>query len=345
MSDPDRKRRQSSRAATRVRGSRVGHVVGRDGVENEGCLGSESGGSYSGVPVHALGPPFTDHHVVRRERDVDGGSINKVDRVVFRDGEASFDAFVKVNVNLGDLPRVPMGPYWAGIPYENTRTTERVLALSGLDRLLGTEVLPRTERASLDGIPNGVAMEVARGKQPESMTDDEKARAYADGNVRRDLRSLQLLDSLSSEIDRHWKNLFVSLPDEHGQGGGAQGIDNDFGFGTSKLSRDIHGKIPHGFNYGPPKFIDSAVHERLLGIRPKDVRTVLEPHLNDKEIEAMVARLGQLQEHAKGLALNGKVLGSKEEWEAVDLNAFGERFKPDDPDERPAVRYVENYFY
>ena len=152
---------------------------------------------------------------------------------------------------------------------------------------------------------------------------------YSDPGLRKDLTSLQWLDALSGQVDRHSGNYFVQL-DEHGRFQKLTGIDNDLAFGQNLMDPDedfrrgISGQQP-----GLPDVIDESLANQLKSLTPDELRSRLRDTLPPVEVEAAVARLGKIHEHIAKLEGEGMVLKNTEDWssEAVNLK-LNQKDKP-----------------
>lgn len=178
----------------------------------------------------------------------------------------------------------------------------------------------------LGGVPdeNGDRVEVLQGQSGRVAMD------YSDPVLRRDVTKLQWLDALTGQVDRHGQNYFIErAPD--GSVLGVQGIDNDIAFGnqitdanaTSKVGfQALHsdgGEFDSHFKGGLlPTVVDRTTFDALMALTPEQVKADCKGLLAPDEIAATQARLAQIQAHLRGLADNGGVLETLEDWRSPE---------------------------
>lgn len=126
---------------------------------------------------------------------------------------------------------------------------------------------------------------------------------YVQPAMQKNLTSLQVLDALCGQQDRHMGNYFVQL-DDQGRATGVQGIDNDFAFGRTELDqahlgnrrsnfqklRDVvqNGKwiLPH---------MDKQLAVNILALNDSTVKYVLADLITQEEIDWFLRRLHDMQ--------------------------------------------------
>lgn len=205
--------------------------------------------------------------------------------------------------------------YEAKIDIKDARLAERNVALYRLDKLLGGDVIPRTEFAirKFGGAEvKGTIMDKVSGVSGSKVRDDkmvadesEKTGEKAgfvnakDPNLQRLLSRLQLIDALAYQVDRHEGNFFVEF-DNNGKVIGVKGIDNDMAFG----SRTDVTKYKGARNYaGIGKYVDKEMAQRILALRPEDLEAALGDLLGDKEMAALLQRLTKIQQELQSAQL------------------------------------------
>ncbi|HRJ41300.1 MAG TPA: DUF4157 domain-containing protein, partial [Caldilineaceae bacterium] len=224
------------------------------------------------------------------------GAVNTVYRVLFGD---NWEAVWKEDETETEVFQA----LDSGISGGDANLGSRNIAMYKLDQLLGTGVIPLTERAMHDG-KAGTVMELVKGRElrkDDMSTDTVKAADidYSHPEVQRGLSNLQVLDMIANQVDRHSGNVMATY-DERGNVTGIRGIDNDFAFG--QLKQDPQGRLI-GYNRGLPDYIDRRLAETILTIEPDDVRSTLRGLIVDEEIEMTVERFIMAKEHIEELTL------------------------------------------
>lgn len=207
---------------------------------------------------------------------------------------------------------------------ESINMSRRNVAMSRIADLLGVgNLIARSDTAEVadaQGSRRGNIMEGARGQEAsdvgsqikrqqierminegEDYTQFHQDAAYqaihSAGSLQKSMSSLQVLDELCGQVDRHAGNYFVQM--EEGVPVSVQGIDNDFSFGYNKLgaityleskSRDVvrNGQIwiPH---------MDKGLAQRILALSPSVARYALADLVEPKAIDAFIDRLLDMQ--------------------------------------------------
>lgn len=182
----------------------------------------------------------------------------------------------------------------------------RSIAMSRLDKLLGGDVMARTVRA-FNGDKQGTFQAKADGKEAKEVLESTDVSGNPD--LARMLSRLQLLDAIAGQVDRHAKNYFIQIDPRSKRVTGITGIDLDMSWmgedgrfevdvemgsrmGSQKNNAD-GGKTDHfpGFS----KFVDKELAERIIAMKPNDLRAILLDLLDPKLIESAVRRLAKLQ--------------------------------------------------
>ena len=200
----------------------------------------------------------------------------------------------------------------ARLIYKNTginpegRFNRRNSAMSAMADFLGCpELLARSENVKLniDGQTlRGTFMEEAKGGDPRYLNKSPEFFAtniYSLENlkVKKQIASLQVLDYLCGNTDRHSGNIiykFNKKDDGTVTLDGIQGIDNDVSFGQIKTAKKnfMSLVLPKDMKVIP---MDLAIN--ILNLNEAKLRQVLYGYeLTDKEMEAMGVRLKNLQD-------------------------------------------------
>lgn len=169
----------------------------------------------------------------------------------------------------------------------------REVAMSYLDRLLGANMLTKTEKAlERDGmdVKEGVIMENLQGPQMATwlQTDGNDAKINV---IMRDLSKLQLLDLLALQVDRHGGN-YVVQTDTSGRVIGLKGFDHDLSFGRKGDWDDYTHEIP-----GLAKYVDKELAQRIITLNPEMLKWVMEGLLAPDVIDYLLERLDKLKAH------------------------------------------------
>ncbi len=253
----------------------------------------------------------------------------------------------------------------ARIDDEKPNFALRSVAASKLNKLLGLNVIPRTELAFDMQLGFGQVMELASGRSPKSsvkteITDANPKKISAitkelqkgdkivekDGKqfleetvtnpvqwdspyLRRELTNLQLFDVLIGQMDRHAENYFIAV-DSMGHPNGVKGIDNDLAFGVG--TTDINQRDGH--QMGMPPAIDGQVAARFCAVTPKQVHDAVAGLLTKNEIGSLIIRLEQIKTALMATDTNGFVIPRI----ASDLSGMDDWANVDDSD------YQTSYF-
>ncbi|MGN6579006.1 MAG: hypothetical protein ACTHJ1_03355 [Bordetella sp.] len=142
---------------------------------------------------------------------------------------------------------------------------------------------------------------------------------YGDAGLRKELTSLQWLDALSGQVDRHRGNYFVQV-DESGRFQKLTGIDNDLAFGKNLTDPDADCRAGiSGAQLGLPDVIDEGLANQLKSLTPGELREQLGAMVSPAEVDAALARLGKIHEHIAKLEREGMVLKSTADWSREDV--------------------------
>lgn len=221
-------------------------------------------------------------------------------------------------------------------PQIATGITNRNVATSRLANALGIgDVVVQSELATLKGSDNssmsGILMQEAPGRSMEDELDEvfrEEAIDSANpstilyhphtrvSGIQRlfspqflhMLTNLQVLDSLTGQVDRHTGNYFV----EHtpsGQIGAVHGIDNEMAFGLDTFRSvgalesplDPNRMGDKGFNFLTPQgeirlpYMDKQLADRIMALTPEDLQLLLGDVLEKPYLDALCTRVQEAQ--------------------------------------------------
>ena len=137
--------------------------------------------------------------------------------------------------------------------------------------------------------------------------EDYNVEALSSGAIQKSLSSLQVLDALCGQEDRHVDNVFIQT-DDNGRAIGATGIDNDFSFGRTaldlasparenKAARNVWSKHRDVIQFGEIilPHIDRKLAENIIALNDATVKFVLADLITDEEIEFFLSRLHNMQ--------------------------------------------------
>lgn len=208
----------------------------------------------------------------------------------------------------------------AGINPADAHMASRNVAMHRLDKLLNAGVIARAEFAlynSGEGIVKGSYMDKAKGKSADKMLNplldeieagQDESFDVNDPAFQQAMSRLQLIDTLAMQVDRHVGNFFIHR-DEFGNLLSVTGIDNDMAFGEQTDLDMKHKEYP-----GLSKLVDKELAERIIALRPDELRMIMEDLLSPAELDALIDRLIKLQTHLKKETTR---LLEKDEWSEV----------------------------
>jgi hypothetical protein len=212
-----------------------------------------------------------------------------------------------------------------GITQHDPNYGARSVAMYRLDKLLGAEVTARAEFAANEG-KLGTVIESAKGKAAvdTQFSNDEEQQQKSKGSVltsdpvlQRAMNKLQILDAICGQLDRHEGNWFVETDEKTGKVKGVKGIDLDMAFG-SEMKGVEEKDSDNAQNYlGMPEMIDDEFAQRIMLIRPDDIRNTLKGLLPDNEVEATVIRFTSVRAKIEQVA---KTRGLTKVWDQSTAN-------------------------
>ncbi len=272
---------------------------------------------------------------------------------------------------LGPLPSPPEDLKVYPQANGSVRVSDRNVAMSRMAGMLGIgDLVAQTERAKLQdaeggGVKKGTLMQKARGQEvsaffadrfrEEAILNVDKPGAVAWGAAKtktpsaeealtpeflQSLTSLQVLDSIVGQADRHHQNYFAEVTPE-GKLGRVQGIDNDFAFGFHTLGESTSekrlGKFGHKLvdaegNVQIP-YMDKALADRILSLREPEIRLMMEDVLEDWAIDSLCGRVAEAQQaiRADQKTNPGRYLKETSQWDRGVMDALadnGQRSPP-----------------
>ena len=267
---------------------------------------------------------------------------------------------------------------------ESLNLSKRNVATSRLAELLGVgDLVAKSETVTLvdaDGTKrSGNLMQKAEGQAVVSFFVDHFRDQYAakrknygssgsvemEGNLDdkvtpeflKSLMSLQVLDNLAGQTDRHADNYFAEFKD--GKMGKVQGIDNDFSFTSNTLEwkEDQPNKIgQHGKNILDRNgklmvpYMDKALADRITALDESVLRDVMADILEPWAIDALCVRFNKIktaiQEDQNNDPASKRYLNGDEAWgsqEVFDTLRNGvEEYSKNGNTYRSASNYVSN---
>ena len=140
---------------------------------------------------------------------------------------------------------------------------------------------------------------------------------YGDSTLRRDLVRLQLMDSISGQVDRHAGNYFV-VQDMNGKVLAVKGIDNDLSWGK-KLRKVGGGQRAGHLPTDLPPFVDKEAFDSIMALNRRTLKRRMEGLLTTEEIDAASHRLVHVQKHLRRLEKDGRVLNKLDDWTRPDV--------------------------
>ena len=219
--------------------------------------------------------------------------------------------------------------------------TSRNIATTRIAELIGAgDSVARSEKMEVisDGKKiTGCFMEFAKGvdpssKDPEAVKKMSQVEFSPNPSFNRSMMSMEILDFLCAQGDRHGYNMFYQLsePDEHGKRNviGLQGIDNDLAFGDCDKDTARQGDLEQTVI-----FIDRDMAAKIRNLKHEDLDYALSDVLTEHQLKLTKDRLDQLQAHLE----KGMVEVGPDEW---DLNKYDMNTPEDQLDEQ-GKRYVK----
>jgi len=236
------------------------------------------------------------------------------------------DAVIAANASINTVNANLHNPLKNG---ESLSLSKRNVATSRLAEILGLgDLVARSETAKLvdatgGGTRTGNLMQEAGGVEVAGYVVDQMRGQYGEARRRgveskdvehsgiddkitpefmKSLISLQILDNLAAQEDRHSANYFAEIVD--GKLGKVQGIDHDFSFGNSTLVGDGSGSDigTHGRNILDKNgklripYMDKALADRITALKVEDLRIIMADVLEPWAIDALCTRFQQVKD-------------------------------------------------
>jgi hypothetical protein len=276
------------------------------------------------ITPETIAKDFKDEALNKPMTKLGSGAFNSVFTAHYNTSDGVFKGVFKplTDPDLTRKNKVERGWVAAktGIDQYNPQIAMRNIATCNVAKLLGFDVVPRTEigRGTPPPPPDnqpprlGLVMSQAQGNSARKADPD----LFDDPAVRREITKLQLLDHLVGQGDRHSNNYFIER-DSNGKVT-VTGIDNDqcFGQNLRDPSGICQGKTDQdkGFRGTKmPPVIDSDMAKTFQDLTPESLEATLTGKLKPEEIAAAKDRLAGIKAHIMTLRLSGNVI-SPDEW-------------------------------
>ncbi|HSI84189.1 MAG: hypothetical protein ACAI35_13430 [Candidatus Methylacidiphilales bacterium] len=282
-------------------------------------------------------------------KDLSGGGVSAPKMIGFQTQSGVQEGVYKQSRGAKGLPEAQAT--MLGISAGKPQLAARNIASKVMDDALGLDCLPRSEIGSVKG-ELGIVQAKAEGvvgnerEDSHELTGKEAEKALAklsreggkelleeafirvepgapprffkqervrqeinDPDVQRGLVGLQLTDFLCGQLDRHSGNYFIKPRGEDGPAK-VTGIDNDISFGTNPTDA----RRPEGQLLPLPPVIDRNMADKVDALSEKQIRDDLQGILPEREIDATVARMRQMQEHVTALRAKPGGVIERSQW-------------------------------
>lgn len=204
--------------------------------------------------------------------------------------------------------------------------TSRVAKLLGVEGIVEESATVKVKDKKTNTVIKGNLMSIAKGDRGDKAEATVKKHAVTaendnlekrnkaveakiGGTVRKELASLQVLDYICGQGDRHTKNFFLEA-DSEGIYRHVHAIDNDMAFGTGvdfeKYLRDTDGitqnklkMVVDSQNKLTIPHMDKQLAMNIKNLSPDELRFVIEDIVEPKFIDAAIQRLNKLKEGIK----------------------------------------------
>ena len=267
---------------------------------------------------------------------------------------------------------------------ESLNLSKRNVATSRLAELLGLgDLVAKSETATLadaDGTSrSGNLMQTARGQEVKSFVVDQFIDQYTGEMAHADniftfrpfeanmddkvtpefmqsLISLQVLDNLAAQVDRHAENYFAEIKD--GKLGRVQGIDNDFSFTSNTLSWEEGGAGGRIGNHGKNilnqngdlavPYMDKTLADRITALDESVLRDVMADVLEPWAIDALCIRFTKIKTAIqKDQEKNsGRYLERDEDWGRQEVfDTLRSHIMERDRGQKVSGNYVANFLH
>ena len=231
-------------------------------------------------------------------RPFSGGAVNTPKLVNYGTGANPANKVFKQNYNVSDIPKAkqPNAPSMTGIDLQNSQISRRAVATSKMDKMLGTNVVPKTSFATHGGVSGSVMDQISGKEVKELATAGEVEALYKKPSIKRGMYNAQTLDYFTGEPDRHWANLMIDTArdevqlhdNEFAQGVHTQPLDKQpASFKAARMNMDAVGSPALGSHRkGVPRKVDQPVLDRIRqpGFE-EDVRAKLAGYVTEPELK------------------------------------------------------------
>lgn len=228
---------------------------------------------------------------------------------------------------------------------ENSIITDRNVATYRLAELLGlTDLVPATTKVAYtdqDGKEQrGILMAEAKGKElweaNEQVKNSRKGlrpdRAYFDKRLVFQMNSLQVMDIIAGQVDRHNGNMMLEYDGERIIK--LKGIDNDLCFGKMTYKEILKHQDPED-NIKPLedkdgiklKFIDKKVYDNVLALNDEIIRYTFADLLTKDEMKGLLDRLHGVQKLFRSIKPNTPIKICTEEEFTLDNAVRAQRYQ------------------
>ena len=207
---------------------------------------------------------------------------------------------------------------------------KRNIAMSKMSDLLGvSKCIAHATTMQVQGaegkITEGIFMRKAPGTsfmgiEPGDEVAKLKTAVFDGSPALKDLADIQIMDYICMNVDRNESNLFYEFSEDGKKCLGVTGIDNDLSFGTVRLAPDR--SINQDTALNDIKVISATMAEKISNMSESALRNTLDGQgLTDKEIEAAMDRLVNIQEKVKAGQIR---VVQDNEWENMKLSELAE---------------------
>jgi hypothetical protein len=253
------------------------------------------------------------------------GQVNKVSELTYETEGGTFTGYFKEDNGFAKSPELQEQE--VGITHQDPNYGARSVALYRLDQLFDAGVTARAEFAVHKNEQGqsrlGTVLESAKGTAAGDLafklgSESGEGVSIDDPVLQSGLNKLQLLDAIAGQLDRHQGNYHIQQGKD-GKVTGVTGIDLDMAFG--KDMKTTTGPQT-AMNYkGLPEFIDKQMGEKILQVKPTDIRNALLGLLSKAEVEATVSRFTEVQEAVRAAKKSGKIV---DKWDGTtSKGSFG----------------------
>ncbi len=240
------------------------------------------------------------------EADYAAAELKKIRKKPERERKAATHALVEYcsNIIKAEFGRDVLKGI--GVNYKSPVAQRNSLMSSVADVLGCSDIIAFSEKLNVKTVENGkevvkkgTIMMPAKGEDPSGVSKNQanlsKASIENVPGLIKSISTLQFLDFICGNTDRHGKNLFYQF-DKQGRLIGVQGIDNDNSFGEAEHADRRGNAIPFE-NLG---IIPKEMADKIKTMKKENFAVLLQGYgLNAKEVENSCNRLEQLKKDLK----------------------------------------------